>query len=91
VATASSPTLAPRAWPVVPLMEETGGGIEAVATVLAISRGQIPPNIGLREQDPDIPLHRIVTERQEWEPGLAVSNSFGFGGHNTVLVFGPGS
>ncbi|MDE0120506.1 MAG: beta-ketoacyl-[acyl-carrier-protein] synthase family protein [bacterium] len=66
------------------------GGIEAVATVLAISRGQIPPNIGLREQDPDIPLHRIVTERQEWEPGLAVSNSFGFGGHNTVLVFGPG-
>ncbi len=66
------------------------GGIEAVATVLAISRGQIPPNIGLREQDPEIPLHRIVTERQDWEPGLAVSNSFGFGGHNTVLVFGPG-
>ena len=66
------------------------GGIEAVATVLAISRGQIPPNIGMREQDPEIPLHRIVTERQDWEPGLAVSNSFGFGGHNTVLVFGPG-
>lgn len=65
------------------------GGIEAVASVLAISRGQVPPNVGLREQDPEIDLHRIVTERREWEPGLAVSNSFGFGGHNTVLVFGP--
>lgn len=65
------------------------GGIEAVASVLAISRRQIPPNVGLREQDPDIPLQRIVKQRQEWEPGLAVSNSFGFGGHNTVLVFGP--
>ena len=65
------------------------GGIEAVASVLAISRRQVPPNVGLREQDPQIPLHRIVMERQDWEPGLAVSNSFGFGGHNTVLVFGP--
>lgn len=65
------------------------GGIEAVASVLAISRRQVPPNIGLREQDPQIALHRIVMERQDWDPGLAVSNSFGFGGHNTVLVFGP--
>ena len=67
------------------------GGIEAVATVLAISRKQLPPNVGMREQDPEIPLHRIVTERQGWEPSLAISNSFGFGGHNTVLVFGPGT
>ena len=66
------------------------GGIEAVASVLAISRRQVPPNIGLAEQDPDISLQRIVRERQEWTPGLVVSNSFGFGGHNTVLVFGPG-
>ncbi len=67
------------------------GGIEAVATVLAISRKQLPPNVGMREQDPEIPLHRIVTERQGWDPSLAISNSFGFGGHNTVLVFGPGT
>lgn len=65
------------------------GGIEAVASVLAISRRQVPPNVGLLEQDPAIPLQNIVRERQDWEPGLAVSNSFGFGGHNTVLVFGP--
>lgn len=65
------------------------GGIEAVASVLAISRRQVPPNVGLVEQDPAIPLRRIVRERREWTPGLAVSNSFGFGGHNTVLVFGP--
>ena len=65
------------------------GGIEAVASVLAIHRRQVPPNIGLLEQDPAIPLQRIVLQRQKWTPGLAVSNSFGFGGHNTVLVFGP--
>jgi len=65
------------------------GGIEAVASVLAISRRQVPPNVGLLEQDPAVALQHIVRERREWEPGLAVSNSFGFGGHNTVLVFGP--
>ena len=65
------------------------GAIEAVASVLAISRREVPPNIGLREQDPEIPLRQIVRERQDWEPSLVVSNSFGFGGHNTVLVFGP--
>ena len=65
------------------------GGIEAVASVLAISRRQVPPNVGMLEQDPEIALRRIVTERRDWGPGLVVSNSFGFGGHNTVLVFGP--
>jgi 3-oxoacyl-[acyl-carrier-protein] synthase II len=43
----------------------------------------------LSEQDPSIPLTNIVTERRAWTPGLVVSNSFGFGGHNAALVFGP--
>jgi 3-oxoacyl-[acyl-carrier-protein] synthase II len=65
------------------------GAIEAVATAWAIHCGQLPPNVGYSTPDPDIPLTDIVTEPRPWTPGHAVSNSFGFGGHNTVLVMGP--
>ena len=65
------------------------GSIEAAVVVEAIRRGELPPNTGMTTQDPEIPLTNIVTEVREWEPGLAISNSFGFGGHNTVLVLGP--
>lgn len=65
------------------------GAIEAAATVLAIHRGELPANIGMADQDPDIPLTDIVVDRRRWEPRPAISNSFGFGGHNTVLVVTP--
>ncbi|MEX0667468.1 MAG: beta-ketoacyl-[acyl-carrier-protein] synthase family protein, partial [Acidimicrobiia bacterium] len=65
------------------------GAIEAATAVLAIERRQLPPNIGLTEQDPEIPLTRIVREPLDWTPGPVVSNSFGFGGHNAVLVISP--
>ena len=65
------------------------GAIEAATAVLAIERRQLPPNIGLTEQDPEIPLTRIVREPIDWTPGPVVSNSFGFGGHNAVLVISP--
>ncbi len=65
------------------------GAIEAVAAVWAISSRTLPPNIGFSNLDPEIPLTNVVTEPRSWEPGSVVSNSFGFGGHNTVLVFGP--
>jgi 3-oxoacyl-[acyl-carrier-protein] synthase II len=65
------------------------GSIEAVVVIEAIRRMQLPPNVGLSIQDPEIPLHDIVREARDWEPGPTLSNSFGFGGHNTVLVFGP--
>lgn len=65
------------------------GAIEAVATVLAVQRGELPPNAGLDTQDPDIPLVDIVREWRPWTPGIALSNSFGFGGHNTVLAVAP--
>jgi 3-oxoacyl-[acyl-carrier-protein] synthase II len=45
--------------------------------------------VGRTDQDPDIPLRDIVTEPRAWEPGPALSNSFGFGGHNTVVAIGP--
>jgi 3-oxoacyl-[acyl-carrier-protein] synthase II len=65
------------------------GSIEAVAVVEAIRRSELPPNIGLVNQDPEIPLTDIVREPRDWEPGPVLSNSFGFGGHNTVLALAP--
>ncbi len=65
------------------------GSIEAAVVVEAMRRRELPPNVGLSNQDPEIPLTDIVTELRPWEPGPALSNSFGFGGHNTVLAFGP--
>lgn len=65
------------------------GSLEAAVVVEAIRRNELPPNVGLVEQDPEIPIKDIVLEPRPWEPGYTVSNSFGFGGHNTVLVFGP--
>jgi 3-oxoacyl-[acyl-carrier-protein] synthase II len=65
------------------------GSIEAAAVIEAIRRSELPPNVGLTTQDPEIPLDDIVTEGCPWTPGPSISNSFGFGGHNTVLVFGP--
>ncbi len=65
------------------------GAIEAAVAVLAIASGELPPNVGMTEQDPAIPLTDIVTERRAWAPAPVLSNSFGFGGHNTVLVVAP--
>lgn len=67
------------------------GSIEAVVVVEAMRRAELPPNTGMTEQDPEIPLNDIVTQPRPWTPGPALSNSFGFGGHNTVLVFAPPS
>jgi 3-oxoacyl-[acyl-carrier-protein] synthase II len=65
------------------------GSIEAAIVVEAIRRGELPPNTGLTNQDPEIPLNDIVREFRSWDPGPSISNSFGFGGHNTVLSLGP--
>jgi 3-oxoacyl-[acyl-carrier-protein] synthase II len=65
------------------------GAIEAVASVLAVSNRALPPNVGLTNPDPAIPLSDIVRETRAWDPRPIVSNSFGFGGHNTVLVISP--
>ena len=65
------------------------GAIEAAVAVLAMNTRDLPPNVGLTNPDPDIPLTDLVTERRPWSPAPALSNSFGFGGHNTVLVVAP--
>jgi 3-oxoacyl-[acyl-carrier-protein] synthase II len=63
------------------------GALEAVASVLTITSATIPPTANYTEPDPDIDLD-VVTESRALSDGLVVSNSFAFGGHNAVLVFG---
>ena len=64
------------------------GAIEAVFTVLALKERTAPPTINLDNQDPEIPLDVVTSPRQLPEgPILAISNSFGFGGHNAVVAF----
>jgi 3-oxoacyl-[acyl-carrier-protein] synthase II len=65
------------------------GAIEAVATVLTIDRGLIPPTAGYEEPDPEIHLDVVHGQARPWDPAPALSNSFGFGGHNGCLVIGP--
>ena len=65
------------------------GAIEAVLSVLAVHHGQAPVTINLENQDPEIPLDVVSGAPRELPEGqrVAVSNSFGFGGHNAVSVF----
>lgn len=67
------------------------GAIEAAASVLAIINGELPVNIGTLAVDPEIPVTSLVLEPTTWKPGHVVSSSFGFGGHNAVLVVSPPS
>ncbi|HVM14870.1 MAG TPA: beta-ketoacyl-ACP synthase II [Egibacteraceae bacterium] len=62
------------------------GGVEAVATVQALARGVVPPTQNLEELDPDCPLDVVHGQPRPAPPGVALSNSFGFGGHNAVLA-----
>lgn len=64
------------------------GAIEAIFTVLALHERTAPPTINLENQDPLIPLDVVVSPRKLPDgPILAISNSFGFGGHNAVVAF----
>jgi len=64
------------------------GAIEAIFTVLALHQRTAPPTINLENQDPEIPLDVVTSPRKLPDgPILAISNSFGFGGHNAVVAF----
>ena len=64
------------------------GGVEMVFTSLAIHRGVMPPTINLDEPDPECDLDYLPHEAREKTVKFAMSNSFGFGGHNASLVIG---
>ncbi|MCI0371800.1 MAG: beta-ketoacyl-ACP synthase II [candidate division NC10 bacterium] len=63
------------------------GGIEAVATVLALRHGLLPPTINYETPDPDCDLDYVPNKTREAPIQVALSNSFGFGGTNATLVF----
>ena len=64
------------------------GALEAIFTILALHTRTAPPTINLTEQDPAIVLDVVTTARSLGDgPLLALSNSFGFGGHNAVAAF----
>lgn len=61
-------------------------GIEAIITVRALQEGKIPANINLFNRDPELPPVQLPTEVIEKSMTHALSNSFGFGGHNSSLI-----
>jgi len=64
-----------------------GGGIEAIASILAIENGILPPTINYETPDPDCDLDYVPNVAREAVVETAMSNSFGFGGHNATLIF----
>ena len=65
------------------------GALEAAAVILAMEHKLIPPTANYKTPDPEVSSIQLVTEPTEWQPGITLSNSFGFGGHNTVLAIAP--
>jgi 3-oxoacyl-[acyl-carrier-protein] synthase II len=63
------------------------GGAEAVISTLALVRGVLPPTINYTTPDPDCDLDYVPNQPREVRMNVAMSNSFGFGGTNAVLVF----
>ncbi|HEX4123278.1 MAG TPA: beta-ketoacyl-ACP synthase II, partial [Tepidisphaeraceae bacterium] len=63
------------------------GGVEAIITCLALTRNLIPPTINLENPDPECDLDYTPHKARDRKVTVAMSNSFGFGGHNACLVF----
>jgi 3-oxoacyl-[acyl-carrier-protein] synthase II len=63
------------------------GAVESIATILAVHHGVVPPTINLDEPDPALDLDVVAHKARPMEVPAALNNSFGFGGHNAVLVF----
>ena len=64
-----------------------GGALEAAICVQALQNGALPATINLRDQDPECDLDYTPNQARRQQVRVAMSNSFGFGGHNSVLVF----
>ncbi len=64
----------------------SGGALEAAICVMSLQRGVVPPTINLSEPDPECDLDYTPNHARKATINVAMSNSFGFGGHNSVLV-----
>jgi 3-oxoacyl-[acyl-carrier-protein] synthase II len=63
------------------------GAVEAIISAFACQRDVVPPTINYEYPDPDCDLDYIPNESRDWPVNVALSNSFGFGGHNACLIF----
>jgi len=63
------------------------GVVESVATIMAIQTNKVHPTINLDMPDPACDLNYIPHKAQDWNVNVAISNTFGFGGHNATLLF----
>ena len=63
------------------------GGVEAIATILAIYHGVLPPTINYEKPDPECDLDYVPNQARKQEVEVALSNAFGFGGTNATLAF----
>jgi 3-oxoacyl-[acyl-carrier-protein] synthase II len=64
------------------------GAVEAIFCTLALHTGVLPPTLNYQTPDPKCDLDYIPNEAREADARIAVSNSFGFGGHNASIVLG---
>lgn len=64
-----------------------GGALEAIACIKAIETGIVPPTLHYDVPDPELDLNYVPNTAQQHNVDVAISNSFGFGGHNGTLVF----
>jgi 3-oxoacyl-[acyl-carrier-protein] synthase II len=62
------------------------GAIEAITCIFSVGRNVLPPTINYEHADPECDLDYIPNESREAEVDVALSNNFGFGGHNACLV-----
>ncbi len=65
------------------------GAVEAIATILAVKQKIVPPTLNLEDKDDDVDLDIATVDPRPLRDGAAISDSFGFGGHNVVLVIKP--
>lgn len=65
------------------------GALEAVALLLSMHKGLIPPTAGTTQLDEGFEIDVVLGAARPWTPGPAMSNSLGFGGHNGSIILGP--
>lgn len=65
------------------------GALEAAQVLLSFEHKLIPHTAGTTEIDPALPIDLVIGQPREWTPGPAISNNFGFGGHNGSIIIAP--
>ncbi|KAH6801834.1 3-ketoacyl-acyl carrier protein synthase I [Perilla frutescens var. frutescens] len=65
------------------------GALEAIATIKAINTGWLHPTINQYDLEPNVTIDTVPNVKKQHQVNVAISNSFGFGGHNSVVVFAP--